>query len=85
MRQKSFFFQTSSVNLEPREPSCEGWDRPRTSGRRGGTFSGGGANVEKGPCSVTGVLAGLGRRTGTPLSRVDDVPTGGMVGLPGPP
>jgi len=37
-----------------------------------------------GGCSVTGVLAGLGRMTGTPLSRLKDVNVG-EVGLPGPP
>jgi hypothetical protein len=42
-------------------------------------------NAENGPCSVTGVLAGLGRRTGTPLSRMVEVWIGGTVGVPGPP
>jgi hypothetical protein len=39
----------------------------------------------KGLCSVTGVLAGLGRIMGTPLSLFVDMPAGGLDGLPGPP
>jgi hypothetical protein len=58
------------------------------SGRAGGVKGGGGGGVvagPKGPCSVTGVLAGLGRITGMPLSRSGG---GGKLvggGLPGPP
>ena len=41
-------------------------------------------------CSVTGVLAGLGRMIGIPLSRwvglpCVGLPRGGKAGLPGPP
>lgn len=71
------------MNLEPCEPSRDGWDRPRTSGRRGGSS---GVDTEDGgpnaPSEITGVLAGLGRVTGMPLSRLN---AWGEVGLPGPP
>lgn len=79
-------FQTSSVNLDAWEPSCDGCDRPSISGRGGNGSSGGEAGKENGPCSVTGVLAGLGRIIGVPiwpLSRC--VSKGGNVGVPGPP
>lgn len=65
LRRKGLF-HTSSVNLDACEPSWEGCDLPSTSGRWGGV-SGAGL-FENGPCSVTGVLAGLGRMTGIPLS-----------------
>jgi hypothetical protein len=85
LRQGGEFFQTSSVNLDAWDPSCDGCDRPSTSDR-GGNGSSGGGTAEKGPCSVTGVRAGLGRITGVPiwpLSRC--VSRAGKVGVPGPP
>lgn len=85
-------FQTSSVNLEVWDPSCEGCDLPRRSGRRGGSDGGVGGSAN-GPCDVTGVRAGPGRTTGTTLSRgrcKPIWPSGeellpGNVGVPGPP
>lgn len=70
------------MNLDACEPSWDGWDLPSTSGRRGGIN---GAGPVENPCSVTGVLAGLGRMTGIPLSGLF-VPKGGISdGLLGPP
>jgi len=70
------------VNFEPCEPSREGCDRPRVSGRRGGSIGGGaGDGGPNAPSEITGVLAGLGLVIGMPLSR----PARGEVGLPGPP
>ena len=70
---------TSSVNLDPLEPSRLGWLLPTTSLGRGG---GGGKGVPGGVdapggmlgmanplCNVTGVRAGPGRMTATSLSR----------------
>jgi hypothetical protein len=68
------------VNLDACDPSWDGWDRPSTSGRWGGV-NGAGPN----PYSVTGVLAGLGRMTGIPLSGRCIPARGEDVGLPGPP
>jgi len=50
-----------------------------------GGGAGGGVARPKGPCSVTGVLAGLGRITGTPLSRSGMTGDEAGGGLPGPP
>lgn len=71
------------MNLEPCEPSREGCDRPRPSGRRGGLSgdAGDGDGGPNAPSEMTGVLAGLGLVIGMPLSR----PARGEVGLPGPP
>lgn len=78
-------FQTSSVNRDAWDPSCEGCDRPSRSGRGGNGSSGGGAS-EKGPCSMTGVLAGLGRLIGVPIWPLSRwVSMIGKVGVPGPP
>lgn len=69
--------QTSSVNLELREPSrCE---RPRPSGGCHGVV---GLVSKTGECVVTGVRAGPDRMMGSPPSLSGDV---GDKGMPVPP